>query len=93
MNKHRTSAHQFLDHNQGQQDCHCGIFCVLTLLSQIPLIGLRCIMVHIDACCLIQRLNDFIQVFVSFVYAMKNEMGFDPTVEHIMFQNSICYVY
>ena len=28
-----------------------------------------------------------------FVYAMKNEMGFDPTVGHVIFQNSMCYVY
>ena len=40
-----------------------------------------------------QRLDDFIRVFVSFVYATKDEMGFDPTVRRVMFQNSMCYVY
>jgi len=40
-----------------------------------------------------QRLDDFIQVFVSFVYATKDEMGFDPTEGRVMFQNSMCYVY
>jgi len=40
-----------------------------------------------------QRLDDFIRVFVSFVYATKDEMGFDPTVGRVMFQNSMCYVY
>ena len=40
-----------------------------------------------------QRLDDFIQIFVLFVYTTKNEMGFDPTVKHVMFQNSMCYLY
>ena len=40
-----------------------------------------------------QRLDDFIRVFVSFVYATKDEMGFDPTVRRVMFQNNMCYVY
>ena len=40
-----------------------------------------------------QRLDDFIQVFVLFVYATKNKIGFDPIIRHVMFQNSMCYVY
>ena len=40
-----------------------------------------------------QRLDNFIQIFVLFVYTIKDEMGFDPTVRHVMFQNSICYLY
>ena len=40
-----------------------------------------------------QRLDDFIRVFVSFVYATKDEMGFDPTVRRVMFYNRMCYVY
>ena len=40
-----------------------------------------------------QRLADFIRVFVSFVHATKDEMGFDPTVRRVMFYNRMCYVY
>ena len=40
-----------------------------------------------------QRLDDFIRVFVSFVHATKDEMGFDPTVRRVMFHNRMCYVY
>jgi len=32
--------------------CRCGTFRVLTLSSQKPLIGLRCVVAHIDARCL-----------------------------------------
>ena len=40
-----------------------------------------------------QRIDDFIRVFISFLYSTKEEIGFDPTVKRVIFHKEICYVY
>ena len=40
-----------------------------------------------------QRINDLVRVFVSLLYATKEEMGFDPTVKRVRLNKETCYVY
>ena len=88
-------AHQFPDYNRRQRD-------VAVVLFAFSLCQVRSFRLDSGTswptCRLVvsqywQRLDDFIRVFVSFVYATKDEMGFDPTVRRVKFQESICYVY
>ena len=40
-----------------------------------------------------QRINDLVRIFVSLLYATKEEMGFDPTVKRVRLNKETCYVY